>query len=56
MSPKMPESLLECTFETGTFPCNEILQDVITEDGLCFTFNALTYENMFYNGLVLIEI
>lgn len=48
----MSESVLECRFRNNQIPCEYLFQDIITEEGLCFTFNSLTYDEMFNNGHV----
>lgn len=50
MAPDIAESLIECKFRAKEHLCKSMFQDIITEDGLCFTFNLLTHEEMFYNG------
>lgn len=52
MAPDATESLLDCKFRNKEQLCEDLFQDIITEDGLCFTFNSLTREDMFYNGWV----
>lgn len=51
VAPKASQALITCKFRTYNGDCNEYFQDVMTEDGVCFTFNALTSTMMFTDGI-----
>lgn len=43
----MSMSLISCKFRTSYTLCEDIFREVITDDGLCFTFNSLNPDKMF---------
>lgn len=47
----MSVSLISCTFRTYRGYCAQIFQEIITDDGLCFIFNALTPNALFMDNV-----
>lgn len=47
----MSLSLISCTFRTYQGSCETIFQEIITDDGLCFTFNSLTPNSLFMDNV-----
>lgn len=47
----MSQSLIGCVFRTYNGDCNEIFQEIVTDDGLCFTFNSLTPDALFADSV-----
>lgn len=50
-----PPFLTNCSFLGQNFSCSRIFQPIITDEGLCFTFNMLSKKDMFTNEVENIE-
>lgn len=51
VAPTLSQVITSCTFRTYKANCSEYFQEIMTEDGLCFTFNSLTSQAMFMDGV-----
>ncbi|XP_037031900.1 pickpocket protein 28-like [Bradysia coprophila] len=51
VAPSMQRSLMTCSFRTLSGICDNIFEEIITADGLCFTFNSLYPKEMFMEGV-----
>ncbi|XP_031632054.1 pickpocket protein 28-like [Contarinia nasturtii] len=51
LSPTFEETLLTCEWRSTTYPCKDLFASVFTEDGLCFTFNALNSHEMYTENM-----
>lgn len=47
MSPKLDATLFSCKWRNAGINCSEIFSPIVTEEGICFTFNTLKAEEMF---------
>lgn len=47
VAPNISMSIMSCRFRTLAINTDDIFQEIITDDGLCFTFNSLSPESMF---------
>lgn len=41
VAPPFNETLVSCTFQNKEELCRDYFQQIITEEGLCYTFNSL---------------
>lgn len=48
MAFEYPKDIEGCSFK-GVKSCTDLLQPLMTEDGLCFTFNALNSHEIYTN-------
>ncbi len=49
------DMLLRCHFEGHTFNCTELFQPIITDEGLCCTFNTMPESIMFRRGVGMVR-
>ena len=42
-----PDMILFCKFKSELEPCDELFKEVVTDDGICYTFNMLEHSQMF---------
>lgn len=47
IAPKVLESTYKCTWKRYEFICFELIKPTLTEDGVCFTFNALNSHEIY---------
>lgn len=47
MAPTLEETLSYCTFRSVPDNCTDRFAEMITEDGVCFTFNAIDGKEIF---------
>ncbi|XP_063533447.1 pickpocket protein 28-like [Cydia strobilella] len=47
MSPDVEEVMLSCTWRGQPVRCGEYFKEVLTSEGVCFNFNALSYDDIF---------
>lgn len=47
VAPTVDEIMLSCSWKGTNFNCSEYLQPVLTNDGVCFTFNALNSRDIY---------
>lgn len=47
----MQQSLVTCSFRTYNGLCESLFEEVVTTDGLCFTFNSLYPKQMFMDNV-----
>lgn len=40
IAPSLNDTITECTWKNKPTPCSELFAPVLTEEGLCFAFNA----------------
>ena len=52
MAPKFNDILIVCKFLNTLIDCSDAFAEVMTEEGLCFTFNDLNIENLYTNEYV----
>lgn len=49
MAPQFDETVVACKFADRWVECDKLLFPIFTEDGLCFTFNALNMHDILTN-------
>lgn len=47
MALKAPDIMQLCKFRTHEMDCDDIFNEVMTEEGLCFTFNVLNSRDFY---------
>lgn len=47
VSPKLPDLIQFCSQEYLNIKCSEIVKPVFSDEGLCFTFNALNSHDIY---------
>lgn len=47
LSPKLDEILFQCKWRNAPDTCQELFSPILTEEGMCFTFNTLNAQEMF---------
>lgn len=47
MAPTFNETMFFCKFRNEFQPCHELFREVMTEEGLCFTFNVLNSQELY---------
>lgn len=47
MAPTFNETMFFCKFRNALQPCQELFKEVMTEEGLCFTFNVLNSQELY---------
>lgn len=47
MAISLNETTLFCKWRNSILPCEEYFTEIITEEGFCYTFNALKFSDMF---------
>lgn len=49
MAPTFEQTMFYCKFNNKFQDCRNMYSEVMTEEGLCFTFNDFTPNDMFNN-------
>lgn len=47
MSLKLNDSLEDCKWRNKIKKCSELFRRIVTEDGICFTFNSLNSQDIY---------
>lgn len=47
IAPKYVDSVLHCTWLYGSEECSHVFEPIITEEGICFAFNALNSRDVY---------
>lgn len=47
LSPKLDEQLFQCKWRNAPDTCQDLFSPILTEEGMCFTFNTLNANEMF---------
>ncbi|XP_061710716.1 pickpocket protein 28-like [Cydia pomonella] len=47
MAPKLKETMYTCRWRGSFVSCNQYFTEVLTREGVCFNFNALSYNDIF---------
>lgn len=50
LAPNASYTVLSCSFGQDGDDCDDLWNEGITEDGLCFTFNALNGKQLYHDG------
>lgn len=50
MAPTFTDTMFHCKFRNEFQPCDKLFKEVMTEEGLCFTFNVLNSQEMYQGG------
>ncbi|XP_068083962.1 pickpocket protein 28 [Anabrus simplex] len=51
-APEVDDLLKFCVWRSKQIPCRELFHPIITDDGLCYTFNTITAEHLFTDHAV----
>lgn len=49
VAPQFEDIFNECFFDDRNYPCSQKMKPILTDDGLCFAFNALNSHEMYTN-------
>lgn len=52
MAPSLNDTMMLCKFRNKLQYCNDYFQEVLTDEGLCFTFNMISSNELYRDGLV----
>lgn len=47
LAPTFNETMFLCKFRNDFQPCHDMFREVITDEGLCFTFNMLNSQELY---------
>lgn len=47
MAPTFNDTMFFCKFRNEFQPCHALFKEVMTEEGLCFTFNVLNSQELY---------
>lgn len=47
MAPTFNDTMFFCKFRNVEQPCNKLFTEIMTEEGLCFTFNTLSSSELY---------
>lgn len=47
MAPSLNDTMLECMWQYDVDNCSELFRPILTDEGLCFTFNAINSHEMY---------
>lgn len=47
MAPTFNNTMFFCKFRNVFQPCSDLFKEVMTEEGLCFTFNVLNSQELY---------
>lgn len=47
MSLKLNDSIEDCKWRNKNKKCSELFRPILTEDGICFTFNSLNSQDIY---------
>ena len=55
MAPKLNSTIIECYWLGDAVPCDEIFKPVLTEEGVCYSFNSLDRSEMYKENVYVIS-
>lgn len=50
MATDFSDTMFHCKFRNALQTCDQLFKEVITEEGICYTFNALNTDELYHKG------